>query len=1059
MADFVYPLSTGVDQIGAQPTEPTPDERLAAQTAAPGWGATFDAAMTLENSVYGEATRLDSRRLHDPGRKQEGWDWKSWYDAIDPEVRRTYGHTLVDIWNQDAGDARLAQINKEIEARKTRDAAGLWGVAASMAAGMLDPLTWAIPVGGEYVAAGRTIGQGVFNAARLGTTVAAGQAVQEAALQQTSVTRSMEESMYAVGGAAVLGVALGGAVHLLTNAERHAAEKTIRSLLADPKDVAPIGETVAGVAAGDAASVGAAAAAKLTREDLSPAGRFAYWLQDVFQISPNARTNLSPSVATRRIAQQAAENAVIQNMNVEGRSLGAAAETNIRAVAQGRMASVIPEFDALYKEHRAAGGGGVFSRGSAMTKKEFGEAVSYAARRGDEAVNGDEFVTKAAKMIRERVIEPFKQDAIAAGLLPKDVSVDTAASYLHRWWNKEALMANEREVRGVFTEWFSGELRGLAKTDAKIAAELATEKEIRQFAEDASLAVYNKLTGRVFDDGVSNIPEWIVPVTQGPLKERTFSIPDHLVEKYLHNDILGITEKYARQMSAEIELTRKFGRADMRDQFAEVTADYEKMRQAVFDAKTIDEIKAVTDEHGIAKWLRDKIRNPNDPAQIEAVRQRAIKYLNAEEKADIRDLSAIRDLLRGTYRTADDNWMRIANAANAYNYMRVSGGFVLSNMPDIARPAMIHGITPYFKDGIKPLITNIEALKISVKEAQKWGIVTERWLQSRLMSIADLADPYGNGTAFERVLRNGSNFASRWNGILAWNDFNQVISSVMAQDRMIRAMLNGTDAKYLASLGIDSDMAVRIGRQLAEHHQDIDGLLIAHTSRWNDPSGYMARAYGAALKKDTNVVSVLKSVGDVPLGANSAIGKMVLQFQTFGIAAHQRVLIRGLQAGPTNFISGTVAMTTIGMMAAYLRAERGGADRKEKFLKAAQNPGYLIGEGIDLGGFLTLPFWMANVGEKAFKTNVLKDPVKAAFGDASVGESQRYASRGVMSSLMGPTASTLDGIVELTQRASRAAVGESTEKNDIALKKLAAQLPPYATFFPIREIMNTIIGH
>lgn len=1328
MADFVYPLGIGLDQIETK----TPDEQRARSMERPGFLATLDAAATLldaaatlENSVYGEATRLDSPRLSDPYAKQEGFDWKAKYDAVSPDIRRDYGHKLIDIWNDRSWDARLAQIDKEIEARRTRDAAGLWGAVASMAAGTLDPLSWAIPVGGEYLAAGRTIGQGIFNAARLGATVGASQAVQEAALHQTSVTRSMEESMYAVGGGVLLGTLLGGGVHVLTNAERATAENTMRRLLKDQPGPIPIGEAVDGVASGNAASVSAAAAAKLTREDLSPAGRLAYYLQDYFQMSPNARTNMAPSVKTREIAQNLADNAVVQNMNVEGRSLGASAEIMARMSAEGRMASIVPVVDDLYKQHRVANGGGAFSRGKGMTRNEFLEQVSFAARRGDVAMNGDEYVTKAAQTIREKVIEPFKREAIDAGLLPADVDVSTASSYLHRWWNKQALEANEREVKAVFTEWLVGEVKRLddvnykearrridkfegdktawrakqqrrmdaayneigdieinklrraemqsrgvvsgedmaaegltsgdvirmaraietgsfkrpevetlvswlrrsggmydqsgelarmgitsksapgfikskrrtivdttggysiddaaraawedgffphlterptprefldalegdfsgmmkvvreADLDKAHAAQLyddvtavldrigyrkgkriATDAEIenimpkvrqvydeidnarvsklnakidaikrdidggeyiinrnhrqaavmndykykadldldasngyRAAAEDAANAVYDKLTGRVYDQQLSAMPEWMVPVSQGPLKDRTFSIPDHLVEKYLHNDILGITEKYARQMSSEIELTRKFGRADMRDQLTEIKVDYEGMRNAVMNAKSIDDIKAITDEHGLIKAIRDKIRNPNDPAQIEAVRQRALKYLNAQERADVRDITAMRDMIRGMYQSGDDNWMRIANAANSYNYMRLSGGFLLSNLPDVARPVMIHGLKPFMSDGIKPLLSNLDAVKVSVKEAQKFGVVVERWLQSRLMTMADLTDPLAAKTPFERVMQQGSRIASRWNGILMWNDFNQTISSVMAQDRMIRAMMNGTDTKYLAVLGIDTEMANRIGRQLATHHDNIDGVLIANVSKWDDPSGAMARAYGAALKKDTNTVAVLRSVGDVPLLASTPVGKMMLQFQTFGIAAHQRVLIRGLQEGPTNFISGMVAMTSIGMMAAYLRAVRGGQDRREKFMKAAQNPGYLIGEGLDLGGFLTVPFWAANVGEKAFKKNIIKDPIKAALGDANVGESQRYAARGVMSSLMGPTASLLDTVVEFAQRASRKAAGESTEKNDIALKKMAAQLPPFATMFPIREISNTMIGH
>ncbi|MFX5046209.1 hypothetical protein ABTC39_20600, partial [Acinetobacter baumannii] len=77
-------------------------------------------------------------------------------------------------------------------------------------------------------------------------------------------------------------------------------------------------------------------------------------------------------------------------------------------------------------------------------------------------------------------------------------------------------------------------------------------------------------------------------------------------------------------------------------------------------------------------------------------------------------------------------------------------------------------------------------------------------------------------------------------------------------------------------------------------------------------------------------------------------------------------------------------------------------ERHQKFLDAASNPGYLIGEGLDLTGVFTMPFEIANTTERltnslGFSFNPIKSPLlaagKAVNPEASMqGESTRFSS-------------------------------------------------------------------
>ena len=59
-------------------------------------------------------------------------------------------------------------------------------------------------------------------------------------------------------------------------------------------------------------------------------------------------------------------------------------------------------------------------------------------------------VQAAAQFIRAKVFEPWKERAIAAGLLPEDVKAKGADSYLQRVYNKQAIAAQREssEVEG-----------------------------------------------------------------------------------------------------------------------------------------------------------------------------------------------------------------------------------------------------------------------------------------------------------------------------------------------------------------------------------------------------------------------------------------------------------------------------------------------------------------------------------------------------------------------------------------------------------------------------------
>jgi hypothetical protein len=283
----------------------------------------------------------------------------------------------------------------------------------------------------------------------------------------------------------------------------------------------------------------------------------------------------------------------------------------------------------------------------------------------------------------------------------------------------------------------------------------------------------------------------------------------------------------------------------------------------------------------------------------------------------------------------------------------------------------VHGLGQ-FMETVPQLLTNVKAVKMSVGEARLAGNVVETVLGHRLATISEIVDPYASRGPVEAFLENATNVASKWNGIRIWTDMMKSVASVMTQNRILSGVSSFDAVKpkekaYLAYLGIDQSMAERIASQFTAHGENIDGVRVANTESWTDPVA--VRTYRAAMNKDVDSIIVQKSVADVPLFASTPTGRMLLQFKSFALASHQRILLRGLQEDQTRFIGGAVAMTAMGMLMTYLKAVSG--NRTEKQSSFFENPGWWIGEGFDRAGIAAVPMELANTFERATGVSAL----------------------------------------------------------------------------------------
>lgn len=563
-------------------------------------------------------------------------------------------------------------------------------------------------------------------------------------------------------------------------------------------------------------------------------------------------------------------------------------------------------------------------------------------------------------------------------------------------------------------------------------------QELPDFVSDADRAeyvnqvvddIFNTLTGRNAD---ADIPREIVAATRGPLKERTFHIPDSEIEEFLESNVEAVARRYARTMAADIELTNAFGKADLKAQIEEIKSDYLRLRAAV-----ANDVDPETDA---------PLAKPLTAAQ----KEKEVKRLVSAEKNDIRDIQALRDMVRGAYlaRENSTNYARVARVAGTINYLRTMGGVTVSSMTDVARHVMVHGLTGVMRDGLLPMIANLKGFNMAVAEAQVAGAVTDRLLNTRMATWSDITDPYSVSSPFERFMENTANGFSKLNGMVYWNDFQKSFASVITQNRVLRGTmdygnLDGRERAYLAFLGIDGSMAERIAKQFDAHGStETGGVRVAHSDDWDDD--WARRTYRAAINKDVDSTIITKGVGDIPLFMNTPTGRLLGQFKSFALASHQRALMRGLQERPMGFVSGTMLAATAGMMIYYLKSLE--ANRTED---VSDNPGRWIAEGLDRSGVFSIAFEANNTIEKAFGIGAY-GALAAAFPDAEQsGKASRYSLRSTAAALTGPTGDLIDTAIRAGQAIKGSADGW-TEGDVNSVKRLV----PGATLPGIRSLVE-----
>ena len=465
-------------------------------------------------------------------------------------------------------------------------------------------------------------------------------------------------------------------------------------------------------------------------------------------------------------------------------------------------------------------------------------------------------------------------------------------------------------------------------------------------------------------------------------KLRVLEIDDVLVSDYLVNDIGLLTRNYVKQMGTDITLTNRFG---------DIT------------------LKGVIDEIKEAHFLKLKGHNQQPLTTAEK------KQLDKELQNDLRDIRTLRDRLRGTFgapKNPHNLTSRSIRGLKSLNVITMMGGATLSSIPDIGIMIMNHGLKPtldafhslWFKKGHK-LIE-----KMNRKEAQYAAEALEMELNHRALSMSDTGDIFGNRFGWENSLHNATNIFMFMNGLNIYNTIQKETAGLLVSNGISKDSLKILSGKSLSkkqsarnnAVGLDTVMLERIGKQVKEHHENIDGFILPNTDLWTDSAA--VTAFRSALKMDINKTIITPGAGDRATWTSTEFGSLMAQYQSFNQAFVNKVLYRGLQEKDAAFATGVIAMISLGVLVEELKRRQYGqapiANNTERLIAGVNRSG--IG-----GWFTSVGSAVATITDNKLSVgNLLGEPIKNETLNKKI------------TTVLGPTSSLLSSAAKVVKSGS-----------------------------------------
>lgn len=639
-------------------------------------------------------------------------------------------------------------------------------------------------------------------------------------------------------------------------------------------------------------------------------------------------------------------------------------------------------------------------------KRDVEEALGPSAKKFDRLADDVDQLESALVDLEKRRAEmlgrardlrtAFKQSK-------KDLSADVAGKFDQYRSFRNAAQKAERATKRAEAE-LSRLTTRLGALDTRTLKNESRLAELKERAADDLDDIADLIIDKILGQAGGRSDFLIEPLARGPLKERTFHIPDAMIEDWLESDVMEVAQRYIRTMASDVEMTRAFGKANLDDQITEIRHELnEKVRQAT--------------------------------SEKEAIR------LQDEGNRAIDDLQTLAKVIRGTYGNFNEYaWAkRIGRNIRQYNFLRGMGSAVISSITDLGKISMEEGMLRTFGGIVGDMATGFKGMRMGMKEAKQAGTALDITLATTNRIVADLGDRYAAESKMGRGLTMASNWYAVANLLAPWTQAMKSWSGMLAGSRILDASeklakggkLSRSGILKLARAGIDIHMAKRIAGQSQHWEMLPNSMRNANTGDWTDLRA--REAFRSALLTEVDRSVITPSAADVPLHLHTETGKLIFQFKRFAMASTTKLLVSGLQTRDIATLNGIMVMFGLGMLGTALRDFFKNGEIEDR------SPSDWIVNSIDRSGVLSIFMEAALMSEKA-----------TGWWSRMAGkEPQRLETRDVLGQVLGPSV----GLLEDATKAARAFADFSATDQDV---DRLARIGPGLNHFALRYWLDQV---
>lgn len=505
-------------------------------------GSVYAAHLRQENTIGSLITRTTPYQLS--GDAQEDYDFTNYANQI-PKDLLSYADKFFGATTEAEFQSIEKQIRQEI-GDKSLLAAHPWK-ALAYALDPLEPTNW-IPGGAIYkeAKAGAAVARSMMG---VGISAAFSTGVQEAVLHQNQLTRTMQESVFNVVGAGLLGGVIGGGVSAIGSRRLAKAGEAF-----DAQEFKRIQQMQDDTNAGIDPRVNLSAARSATMDDAGIA-KLPKFIQNTMKLTPMNRLLTSPFNTAKWFGSSAFEHNYELVKNSDGITGGVSIERSIKMEMRALNKKQIDHMNYYYDMHGVGRGPFKATRkkmgelgtqsGENLNLDQFNRAVYETALTGEQHALPQ--VNSAANMWRKE-FDLLKDQAVALKLLPEDVQVKNAPNYIMVMYNKDKIIeegGKSARGQGTFAQHLYDQFEASNETLKQYMSSPGVTEHLKNIeAKTAELNALAEETKRTINPKIMQLSKEIKRLTEAraTLKPESLAAHDKKIAK-VQGDIDKLRER------------------------------------------------------------------------------------------------------------------------------------------------------------------------------------------------------------------------------------------------------------------------------------------------------------------------------------------------------------------------------------------------------------------------------------------------------------------------------------------------------------------------------------